>query len=213
MSRMRIIVVDDHSLVRAGIKALVNRQADMEVVGEASSVSDALPLLSLCPQIVLLDLSMPSGGSLELIRSFRDSADGPRFIVVSMHDDPAYARSALGAGAMGYVVKTLGEQDLLEAIRAVARGRIVVDLDNPSASAEVCRSLTLRRPASDLSDREVEVLKLLGQGFSNAEIAAKLDISPKTVATYKARISEKTGLKSTAEFVRFTADHGMDRSG
>jgi DNA-binding NarL/FixJ family response regulator len=132
-----------------------------------------------------------------------------------MHNDPAYARAALGAGATGYVVKTVSEQDLLAAIRSVRRGKAVVDLDDEARTACVFGpggSQAVRGPFAatvGLSQREREVLCLLGHGHTNTVVAEKLDISPKTVATYRARIGEKLGLKSTAEFVRYATDTGL----
>lgn len=214
MSAIRLMLVDDHAVVRAGLKALVQRQPDMAVVAEAESAVDVLKLIEEhTPDVLTLDLTMPGGGSLDLIRKLRASESAPRVLVVTMHDDPAYARSALGAGAVGYVVKTVAEEHLLNAIRSVSRGQVVIDLDDPTRTADVYGRL--RRPGANLglSDRELEVLKLLGRGHTNHEVAEKLEISPKTVATYKARIAEKIGLKNTSDFVKYVSDNGLLQSG
>jgi two-component system response regulator NreC len=207
---IRLMLIDDHAIVRAGLRALFDDQADMTIVAEADSTRDALKKIdTVTPDVLILDLTMPGGGSLDLIRALHEHPTAPRTLVFTMHDAGSYARSALSAGATGYVVKTVSETDLLAAVRSVARGRIFIDLDNPRATAEVYAHATLPRGAVGLSQRELEVLSLLGHGHSNREIADKLDISAKTVATYKARITEKVGLKSTADFVKFASDNGL----
>lgn len=213
MAKTRLILVDDHRVLRSGLRTLINQQADLEVVAEADTVGEARSLTAdHHPDVVVLDLTLPGGGSLELISELVERGPLPRVLVLSMHNDPAYARAALGAGATGYVVKTVAEDDLLQAIRAVQRGKAVVDLDDEARTASVfgpggpqsIRAAT--RATIGLSEREREVLRLLGQGHTNQAIAEQLDISPKTVATYRARIAEKLGLKTTAEFVRYATD-------
>lgn len=207
---IRVMLMDDHAVVRAGLKALINHQEDMIVVAEAATTRDVMKIIDeSTPNVLVLDLSLPGGGSLELVRMLHQRPESPRVLVLTMHDAGSYARSALAAGATGYVVKTVSEFDLLAAIRAVANGRIFIDLDNPAATSEIYAQATLPGGTVQLSDRETEVLVLLGRGFSNLEVAEKLDISAKTVATYKARISEKIGLKSTAEFVKYVTDTGL----
>jgi two-component system response regulator NreC len=209
------MLVDDHKVLRSGLRALINQQADLEVVAEADSVREARDLASRIPcELVVLDLTMPEGGSLELIGELVEKGPLPRVLVLSMHNDPAYARAALGAGATGYIVKTVSEEDLLAAIRSVRRGKAVVDLDDESRTASVFGSSVghaVRGPTRatvGLSEREREVLRLLGQGYTNHAVAEQLDISPKTVATYRARIGDKLGLKTTADFVRYATDTG-----
>lgn len=211
MDKIRIMLVDDHTVLRSGLKMLINRQADMEVVGEAGTSLEMLQLVpKLLPEVVVLDLSMPGGPSLPLIKSLHQQNKKIHVMILSMHDDPAYVRAALAAGAKGYVVKTISEADLLSAIRMVHRGRVFIDLDDEARTAEVFQTPTRLHATSTarLSEREIEVLKLLGQGMTNQSIAEQLDISPKTVATYRARLAEKLGLKTTAEYVKFAADHG-----
>lgn len=216
MEKARLMLVDDHKVLRAGLRELINQQADLEVVAEAGAVREARGLASeLSLDVVVLDLTLPGGGSLELITELVEKGPLPRVLVLSMHNDPAYARAALGAGATGYVVKTVSEEDLLAAIRSVRRGKAVVDLDDEARTAAVFGPggyQAVRGPTRNtvgLSPREREVLALLGHGHSNIEIAAKLDISPKTVATYRARIGEKLGLKTTSDFVRYATDTGL----
>lgn len=207
MTPVRLMLIDDHLVVRAGLKALFDRQPDMSVVAEADSTKDAAEVVeAIRPDVLVLDLTLPGGGSLDLIRNLRSREDSPRVVVLTMHDDPAYTRSALLAGASGYVVKTVGEQDLLDAVRGVARGRVVIDLDDADRTAAVYQHLGRPGATTGLSERELEVLALLGRGHSNQEVAVKLDISPKTVATYKSRIAEKLGLKTTVDYVRFARE-------
>ncbi len=152
---------------------------------------------------------------MSVIQALRHWQAPPRVLVLTMHDDPAYARAALAAGAAGYLVKTVSEQDLLAAVRAVRRGQVVVDLDNEARTAGVFGNpgpgISGRGPSPlcSLSEREQEVLRLLGQGHTNQAVADQLDLSAKTVATYRARIAEKLGLKTTADFVRFASDNGL----
>ncbi len=216
MDRIRLLLVDDHTVVRAGLRALFDRQPNMEVVAEAGTAAEAMDRArTALPDVVLLDLTLPGGGSLELIGRLRHLNRKVHVLVLSMHDEPAYARSALAAGASGYVVKTVRETDLLAAVRALCRGPVFGDLDDEARTAAVFGPAGLPRargghPATGrLSERELEVLRLLGQGHTNQAVAEQLDISPKTVATYRARIAEKLGLKTTADFVKFAADTGL----
>lgn len=216
MTKAKVMLVDDHALLRAGLRALLDRQDDLQVVAEASNVREALTLVAReRPDLLILDLTMPGGGSLEFLKRIQQEKLAARVLVLSMHDDPAYARAALAAGALGYLVKTISEQDLLGAIRSVRRGHLIVDLDDEDKTQSVFRSATpLSRSKAEtavakLSERETEVLILLGQGHTNQSVADHLDISPKTVATYRARIGEKLGLKSTPEFVKYVLDTGL----
>jgi DNA-binding NarL/FixJ family response regulator len=209
VSKIRMMLVDDHTVVRAGLRALFDRQADMEVVAEAGSAAEALErAAAAAPEVVVLDLTLPGGG-MGLVGPLLAREPPPRVLVLTMHDDPAYARAALAAGATGYAVKTVGERDLLTAVRAVRRGQVFVDLDDEGKTAAVFGAGRTSPPAARLSDREAEVLVLLGRGHSSQEVADRLELSPKTVATYKARIAEKLGLKTTADYVKYVADTGL----
>lgn len=213
MSKTRLLLVDDHAVLRAGIRMLVENEPDMEVVAETDNVADAERLArAVRPDLLVLDLTLPGGASLPLIERLSAFTDPPKVLVLTMHDDPAYVRAALAAGAVGFLVKKIREQDLLQAIRSVARGRVVVDLDDEQRTASVFQALPRlrsRRPVAKLSTRELEVIRLLGRGLSNQEVAEQLDVSPKTVATYRARIGDKLGLKSTADFVKYALDTGL----
>jgi two-component system response regulator NreC len=217
MSKIRLLLVEDHTVVRAGLRALFDRQSDMEVVAEAGTSAEGLARCRATrPDLVVLDLTLPGGGGLDMIATLLRQKPAPRVLVLSMHDDPAYVRSALAAGAEGYVVKTVREQDLLAAVRAVRQGQVFIDLEDEKRTASVLGQAA-RPGAQDgafairkLSEREREVLRLLGQGHSNVAIAKRLDHSPKTVATYRARIADKLGLKTTVDFVKYAADTGLD---
>ena len=216
MTKTRVMLVDDHKVVRAGLRMLIDGQPDMEVVAEADSTADAPALVAAeKPDVLVLDLTLPGGGSLPLIESLAQGGAAPRVLVLTMHNEPAYVRAALAAGAGGYVVKKVGEQQLLAALRAVRRGQVFIDLDDEARTASVFASLVPRaaRGAGTrgvrLSARELQVIRLLGQGHTNQAIAEKLDLSPKTVATYRARIGEKLGLKTTADFVKYATDIGL----
>lgn len=212
MNPIRVMLVDDHALFRAGLRLLIGNQPGMSVVAEAESCpaarDEAQPDLA---DVLVLDLTMPGGGSLALIQDLLAQNVVARVLVLTMHDDPAYVRAALAAGATGYVVKTVGEVELLDAIRSVHSGRVFLDLDDQDKTSAVFSQLLGRSglaETSPLSDREQQVLELLGQGFTNQAVAEKLELSPKTVATYRARIADKLGLKSTVDFVKFAAEVG-----
>ncbi len=213
MKKIRVMLVDDHTVLRAGLRLLVNAQTDMEVVAEASNSRDAVTQAVMHqPEVLVLDVTLPGGASLPIIGELMERGVNVHVLMLTMHDDAAYVRAALAAGATGYVVKTIREQDLLQAIRDTSRGRMVIDLDDEGANASVFSSLLqpgMRRGhAPRLSTRETQVLNLLGQGFANLEIAEKLELSPKTIATYRARLGEKLGLRTTADFVKFATDTG-----
>jgi two-component system response regulator NreC len=216
VSKIRVMLVEDHTVVRAGLRMLIDGQPDMETCADAESAAVAEPLVATqTPDVLLLDLTLPRGGSLPLVESVMDLEPAPRVLILTMHNAPAYVRAALAAGATGYVVKTIREQDLLNGIRAVHQGQVFVDLDDNARTASVFGSLAPLGPTGQallpvkLSGREVEVLRLLGQGNTNQSVAERLDLSPKTVATYRARIAEKLGLKTTVDFVKYANDTGL----
>ncbi len=215
MEKIRVTIVDDHQLMLAGLRMLINAQLDMEVVAEARTAQSALALTDLHPSdVMLLDLTMPGGGSMELIEILAARRGAPRVLVLTMHENPAYARAALGAGAAGYVVKNVDVESLLAAIRTVQRGQAIVNLGDEQRTVQVFganegRNVQQVRRGFKLSDREMEVLQLLGKGYTNRGVADHLDLSPKTVATYRARIAEKYGLKTTVDFVKYVSDTGL----
>lgn len=204
--RRRVLVVDDHPFMRAGLAQLINRQADLEVCGEAGTMADALRAVQeLRPDLVLSDLTMADRGGLEFIKDLQAAGDAPPVLVVSMHDEAIYAERVLRAGARGYIMKEAGGESLLGAIRQVLRGEIYV---SPKQAALVLENLSGRRPrGSDspikqLTDREFEIFQLIGQGKGTQDISAQLHLSPKTVDVHRANIKQKLELKDATALVR-----------
>jgi two-component system response regulator NreC len=216
MERIRVLIADDHAVLRAGLGLLVNAQSDMEVVGEAGDGPGAICGAKAAePHVVLLDLSMPGARFTRTIEELVQVAPRARVLVLTMHDDPAYMRAALQAGASGYIVKKAADVELLTAIRAVHRGRTFVDLTRPGepprrheAGADSRDPRAGGKP-TPLSRREAEVLVLLAQGHTNQEAADQLGVSVKTIETHRKRLSDKCGLKSRAELFRFALECGL----
>jgi len=210
---IKVLIADDHSVLRAGLRMLLAAQSDIEVVGEASDgVEVSRRARELRPDVVLLDLSMPGPHSGDVIRQVLRACPRTRVLVLTMHDDAAYLRAALAAGAAGYLVKRAADSELMSAIRAVHAGRTFVDLtENAGLSPlSLVRNVTGQwQTPKKLSRREREVLRLLAQGNSNQQIADKIRVSVKTVETYRTRLSEKLGLKGRAELYRFAAESGI----
>jgi two-component system response regulator NreC len=211
--KIRILIADDHAVLRAGVAMLLTAQADLVVVGEAAEGAGTVAKArDLRPDVLLLDLSMPGPSSGEVIRQVLRLSPATRILVLTMHDDPAYLASAMLAGAAGYVVKKVADTELLQAIRAVHAGRTFVDLTRSSdphqRPAEGAHSAGPGAP-KDLSRREVEVLRLLAQGHSNQQVADRIQVSVKTVETYRTRLSDKLGLKGRSELYRFAVESGI----
>jgi two-component system response regulator NreC len=212
--KIRVMIVDDHAILRSGLKLLVNAQPDMRVAGEAGDGRQAVEIArELQPDIVLLDLTMPNAGGMEALRKITGQLPGVRVVVLTMHDDPAYLRSVLTAGGSGYVLKRSVDADLLSAIRAVHRGGTFVDpsLTNVLVADVVSRKQgkASKRPARILSDREQQVLVLVAFGFTNQQIAERIFLSIKTVETYRARFAAKLGLRTRNDVVRYAIQMGL----
>jgi DNA-binding NarL/FixJ family response regulator len=205
-----VLIVDDHAVVRAGLKLLVDAEDDLETVGEAGSARDAIfEARSLKPDVVLLDVVMPDQSGLEIIpQLLHEHADG-KVLVLSMQAEPRYVREAFEAGASGYVLKEAADAEVVAAIREVARGGRYV---NPELGARLIAAESEERKRAEedpLSDREREVLRLLALGHTNQEIARQLYISVRTAETHRAHIMQKLRLSSRAELVRFALDQGL----
>ena len=212
MPRVRVLIADDHAVLRAGLKLLINGQSDMEVVGEAADGPATVHgARRTAPDVVLLDLSMPGGRATHTIAELVRLAPSPRVLVLTMHDDQASMQAALSAGASGYIVKKAADVELLTAIRAVHRGRTFVDLTRPGEQSP--RNVPRDSPAAGqprpLSPREAEVLRLLAQGHTNQEAADHLAVSVKTIETHRKRLSDKLGLKSRSQLFRFAVEVGL----
>jgi two-component system response regulator NreC len=206
----RVLIVDDHAVVRAGLKLLLDAQDDLEPVGEAGNARDAIfEARSLKPDVVLLDVVMPDQSGLEIIpQLLHENADG-KVLVLSMQDEPRYVREAFEAGASGYVLKEAVDAEVVTAIREVAQGGRYV---HPELGARLVAAESEERKRAEedpLSDREREVLRLLALGHTNQEIATQLFISVRTAETHRAHIMQKLRLASRAELVRYALDQGL----
>jgi two-component system response regulator NreC len=212
---IRVFIADDHGVLRGGLRALINLQPDMEVVGDAGSGSEAeIGVKNTEPDVVLMDITMPNGGGLAAIAAVKQVRPKTRIIVLTMHDELGYVRAAGQAGAVGYVVKSAVDTELLAAIRAVAQGRTFID-----ASLGFGFGQTQMRPAStsapgetgtaQLTERELEVMRRVAEGFTNSQIAEELGLGVKSIETYRSRVMEKLGLESRSALVRFALDCGV----
>lgn len=213
MPTIRVLLADDHAVLRAGLRMLISAQPDMVVVGEAADCHDARSKAGeLTPDVVVLDLTMPGGSGVKTIEHLRQECPRTRVLVLSMHGDRSYIRAALAAGCAGYVVKTAADTELITAIRAVHSGRGFVDLPIRDSSLNdllAGEAPDRSRSATTLSRRECEVLTRLAQGFTNQEIADRLFLSVKTVETHRTRIATKLGLRTRADLVRYALETGL----
>ena len=212
--KIRVLIADDHAILRSGLKLLVDSQADMEVVAEAADGKQAIDKVrETLPEVALIDLSMPRLGGMEAIQKITELSAATRIVVLTMYDDAAYLRSALAAGVSGYVLKRSVDGDLLSAIRAVHRGGIFID---PSLAKVLVQDVLATKqpkgggkPAKLLSDRELQVLRLVARGYSSKQIAEQIFVSAKTVETYRARLLEKLGLRTRSDLVRYAVHTGL----
>lgn len=211
---IRVILADDHAVVRAGLKAVLATAADIQIVGEAGNGRDAVALAErFNPDVVITDLSMPDLDGLGVIKEVLAKGLASRVLVLTMHSEDEYLVPLLEAGAAGYLVKSVADRELIAAVRAVAHGDTYVQ---PAAARILARELTRkdstepnRKRYEQLTPRERDVLRLIAQGYSAPEIGSQLGISPKTVDTYKQRIEEKLGLAHRADYVQFALKLGL----
>jgi two-component system response regulator NreC len=207
---IRVLVVDDHAVVRAGLRRVLDAEDDIETVGEAPSAERAVfEAIEHKPDVVLLDVVMPGKSGIEGLPAILQAVPETRVLVLSMQDDPRYVREAFEAGASGYVLKEAADTEVVDAVRAVAAGTRYL---HPALGARLvsAEAEERRRAESDpLSEREREVLRLLALGHTNQEIAAQLYISVRTAETHRAHIMQKLGLSSRAELVRYALDHDL----
>jgi two-component system, NarL family, response regulator NreC len=208
-----VVLADDHAVVRSGLRLLLERTGDLEVVSEAGTAEDAVrTVLGHKPAVLVLDLNMPGElTSLDAIPKVADVSPATRVVVLTMQEDPEFARRALRAGAAGYVLKEAADSELVEAIRRAAAGETYL---TPSLGAALAAAPPAPAgPPDDLSEREVEVLRLIALGHTNAEIAGQLYLSVRTVESHRAHIQQKLRLSTRAELVRYALDRGLlDRS-
>jgi two-component system, NarL family, response regulator NreC len=203
-----VVIADDHAVVRKGLRLLVEAEPGLRVVAEAGTVPDALRMAKAHrPNVIVLDLNMPGGSSLEAIPTMREEAPMTAIVVLTMQDDPSFARQALQSGALGFVLKEAADDELLGAIRLAAEGETYL---NPRLGARLAAAPPEPAgPPDDLSERELEVLRLIALGHTNAEIAAQLYLSVRTVESHRAHIQQKTRRTSRAELVRYALEHGL----
>lgn len=210
----RILLADDHAVLRSGLRLMLSNQGGLTVVGEASTGAETLGMAeALQPDLILLDLSMPSLGGLQVLPLLRRVVPQARVLVLTMHDDPQYLRQTLHDGAAGYVLKKAADTELLAAVQAVLRGEMYV---HPALTRSLLEDILPPAEQTNdtnlwdaLSEREKEVLHLVALGFTGAEIAEQLNLSAKTVETYRARGMEKLGMRNRAALVRFALHHGL----
>jgi two-component system response regulator NreC len=207
---IRVLIVDDHAVVRSGLRLLLEQQEDIECVGEAGDAEEALrEVRRQKPDVVVLDVVMPGQSGIEVAPALLDSHPGTALLVLSMEDDPSYVREAFAAGALGYVLKEAAESEVVQAVREVASGGRYV---HPSLGARLAvaeAQSRARAEADPLSDREREVLRLLALGHTNQEIAGMLFISVRTAETHRAHIMRKLELSTRAELVRHAIATGL----
>lgn len=214
---IRVLLVDDHAVLRAGLHALLDAEEDIVVVGEASTGEEGIEKAKLLkPDVVVMDLSMPGIGGLEAMKQINVLNIGTRTLILTMHAEEEYLLAVLEAGGSGYVRKTSADHDLTTAIRAVAKDEVFL---YPSAAKLLLQGYRVKResqqpdPLEKLTQRERDVLTYTVEGFSSSEIGEKLFISPKTVDTYRSRVMEKLGLTHRSELVRFALNAGLLKAG
>jgi two-component system response regulator NreC len=207
-ARTTVVIADDHAVVRSGLKTLLDAEPGFEVTGEARDVHTAMTFVrAQRPDVLVLDLNMPGDPSLPAIPEFLDVSPETAIVVLTMQNDPAFAREALRAGALGYVLKESANAELVEAVRAATAGRTYLQ---PQLGARLAAEPP--KPAAgddDLSERETEVLQLIALGHTNTEIAEQLYLSVRTVESHRAHIQQKLRLSTRAELVRYALEHGL----
>ena len=206
--RIRVVIADDHAVVRTGLRMLLEAQEDLHVVAEAGDVPTAMQVIRAHrPTVAVLDLNMPGGSGLEAIPALRESTPETAIVVLTMQDDPAFARQALQDGALGFVLKESADDELLEAVKLAARGDTYL---NPRLGARLAAAPPAPSgPPDGLSDRELDVLRLIALGHTNTEIGEQLYLSTRTVETHRAHIQQKTRMSTRAELVRYAIEHGL----
>jgi DNA-binding NarL/FixJ family response regulator len=210
--KLQIFLADDHMVVREGLKTLINAQPDMIVIGEAGDGQTAWQQAREChPDVVIMDITMPELNGVQATEQLKRACPDIKVLALSVHEDTSYLRQLLAAGAAGYILKHAAADDLIQAIRLVAAGGVY--LDPALAGHVVARYVRVPAVASallgtDLSERETEVVQRIAQGYSNKEIGTQLNLSVKTVETYRARAMDKLGLESRAALVRYALERG-----
>jgi DNA-binding NarL/FixJ family response regulator len=208
--KLRLLLVDDHAVVREGLRSLLGSDGRFEIVGEAADGPTALSAVDrLHPDVVVMDVSLPGINGAQVTRRLKETQPDVRTLALTVHEEGGYLRSLMDAGASGYVLKRSAASELLRAVEVIGEGGTYLD---SSIAGQLVSKLGQRKtalaPSSALSEREREVVRYVAHGYSNKEIAGKLDVSVKTVETYRYRATEKLGLHSRADLVRYAIDQG-----
>ena len=208
---VRVALCDDHGVVRSGLRRILAAEPDLEVVGEAGTISEAVALAAAeRPDVFVMDLNLPDGSGITATATVRKVSPATRVLVLTVHDDVAYLRRAFEAGADGYVLKEAADVELVNAVRQVASGHQYV---HPTLGAALLApdapTARLGGPGGDLSEREVEVLRYIALGSTNSEIAERLYVSVRTVETHRAHVQQKLNIRTRAQLVRFARDAGL----
>ncbi len=209
---IRLLIADDHGVLRAGLRALLNAEPDFKVVGEASNGEEALRLArDLQPDIVLMDVTMPALGGIQATRQLKESLPDISVLVLTVHEDISLIRESIQCGASGYILKRALESELIDAIRAVSRGELYIHPAMTRTLLTVAPEVdpTNQVPVETLTSREYEVLYLVAQGYTNSQIARRLTISVRTVESHRANLMAKLNLNSRVELVRYALQHGL----
>lgn len=215
MAKIRVLIADDHAVLRDGIRALLTLAEDIEVVGEAADGAEAIAACrTLRPDLVLMDIAMPGLGGLEATLQIRKELPDVKVLVLTQYDDREYIRRFLKLGVSGYVLKKVAGAELVAAVRAASKGGLVLDPEiarDAIREAEGPAAVTTADPYDSLTDREKQVLKLVAEGRSNKEVAELLDISVKTAMSHREHVMEKLGLHSRTDLIRFALRQGVIR--
>ena len=209
---IRILLADDHGVLRAGLRALLSSESDIEVVGEAVDGQETVKLAAeLTPDVVLLDVSLPDQSGIEVTRSLKELHPGMQVLILTVHEDEGLLQEAIQAGAAGYIIKRAVESELIDAIRAVSRGDIYV---HPAMTRALFKDMTPAPRAKDSpieapTPREIDVLRYIAQGYTNRQTAEALSISVRTVESHRANLMSKLGLSSRVELVRYAKENGF----
>lgn len=212
MSKIKVLIADDHTLMRSGLRLMLSGQQDIEVVGEAADGNEAIALAEKnVPDIVLLDISMPEVSGLECLKGLQTKSPGSKVILLTMHEDARYIKEGFALGARGYIVKKAADEVLYQAIRTVHAGGVYLQPSMTKALIGENKSQTSRGNHANkaLSEQERRVLSFIASGYSNSEIADQLGISVKTVETYKYRLMDKLACKKRSDLVKFALDSGI----
>lgn len=209
---IKVLIADDHAIVRAGLRALIKSESSLELVGEAAGGYEAIELAGkTLPDIIVLDLSMPDLDGIAVTKAVRLQFPELRILILTVHEDEALLREAIKSGASGYILKRAAEAELISAIQIIMRGDLYVDpsMVRSLLSDTIKPSSAHRESIEPLTAREKEVLKLIVQGYTNRQIGEELNISVRTVEGHRANLSEKLGLHSRVELVRYAREHGL----